>query len=343
MAANITSAALFRTVGKYQPTLLVDEADTFLSEHEELRGIINSGHRRASAFAVRCCGDEQEPKTFSTWAPKAIAAIGRLPETIQDRSIMIPMRRRAPGETAKRFRRDRLEGELRRIQSQCVRWIKDNLDSLRTFDPEEVSFLDDRQQDSWRPLFAIAEVAGGAWPNLARDSARRLSEKGAEGETSLRVQALADLRDLFEREKREKPEKDCQLSSLDIVKALAEMEDRPWAEYGKQKKSITQWQLASLLRPFGIRPKQFRKEEKTRGYKLEDCQDSFSRYLGDFDSVHPVQPATDAGFQAKTDPVQQETCTESSLAASDTKERCVPLVPDRKGGIGLVAEVEEVI
>lgn len=75
--SNITSAALFRAVEKWRPTLLIDEADSFLRDNEDLRGILNSGHVRTTAFVIRTVGDEHEPKTFSTWGPKAIALIGK--------------------------------------------------------------------------------------------------------------------------------------------------------------------------------------------------------------------------------------------------------------------------
>jgi putative DNA primase/helicase len=80
-ASNITAAALFRAIEKWQPTLLIDEAGTFLKHSEELRGIINSGHTRDMAFVVRTVGDEHEPRRFSTWAPKVIAQIGNVPGT----------------------------------------------------------------------------------------------------------------------------------------------------------------------------------------------------------------------------------------------------------------------
>ena len=66
-ASNISSAAVFRVVEAHAPTLLLDEADTFMKENEELRGVVNSGHTRQSAFVIRTVGDEHEPKRFSTW------------------------------------------------------------------------------------------------------------------------------------------------------------------------------------------------------------------------------------------------------------------------------------
>lgn len=87
--SSITAAALFRAVEKWRPTLLIDEADSFLGDKEELRGVLNSGHSRSGAFVIRTVGKDFEPRRFSTWAPKAIAMIGKLPGTLADRSIRI--------------------------------------------------------------------------------------------------------------------------------------------------------------------------------------------------------------------------------------------------------------
>jgi putative DNA primase/helicase len=106
LSSNITAASLLRVVDKYSPTLLADETDSFLRDKEELRGILNSGHTRDAAYAVRTVGDEHEPHRFSTWAAKAVAMIRKLPNTLADRSIVIPIRRRTRGEQVERLRLD---------------------------------------------------------------------------------------------------------------------------------------------------------------------------------------------------------------------------------------------
>ena len=192
-ASNITPAALFRAVERFRPTLIIDEADTFLREREELRGILNSGHTHETAFVVRTVGDEHEPRAFSTWSPKAIALIGRLPSTLEDRAIPIPMKRKAPGEEVERLRLDRIAESLSDIRSQAMRWAQDCTERLRQADPEVPAGLHDRAADNWRPLLAIADDAGGAWPAKARTAAADLSGAG-DGDASARVQLLSDIR-----------------------------------------------------------------------------------------------------------------------------------------------------
>ncbi|MCZ6732742.1 MAG: toprim domain-containing protein, partial [Gammaproteobacteria bacterium] len=133
-ASNLTVATLFRAIEQYRPTLLVDEADTFLRDNEELRGILNSGHTRNGACVLRTVGDAHELRTFSTWGPKAIALIGNISPTLQDRSIVIQMRRKRPDDTVERFRLDRTN-ELKEVARRCARWAVDNMGELRGADP----------------------------------------------------------------------------------------------------------------------------------------------------------------------------------------------------------------
>jgi putative DNA primase/helicase len=117
--SNITPAALFRAIEEYKPTLLIDEADTFLKQSDDLRGILNSGHTRSTAFVLRTIGDDHAPKAFNTWGAKAIALIGKLPDTLHDRSIVIPLKRKLTHEKTERlFRTDYNFDQIKRKLSR---------------------------------------------------------------------------------------------------------------------------------------------------------------------------------------------------------------------------------
>ena len=269
--ANITVAALYRTVEQYAPTLIVDEADTFLLTNLALRGIINSGHTRATAFVIRTAG--HEPRLFATWGARMIALIGRLPATLEDRAIVLPMRRRAPDETVDRIRRTALRRELDPLRHRAVRWVADHLAALRAADPAVPTELDDRQADNWRPLLAIADEAGGAWATRARAAARTLSRSVVEADTAAPVQLLADLRSLFATTAAAK------LATATIIRYLATLADRPWAD-DAQSEPITPRHLARLLEGFKINARQIRQGRVTRkGYVRADFTDAFRRYL----------------------------------------------------------------
>lgn len=271
-AANIRSAALFRTIELASPTFLIDEADTFLGESEEMRGVLNSGHSRASAYVIRCVGDDSEPRLFGTWGAVVIAAIGKLPGTLMDRSIEIALRRRRPDEKVERLRLDRAE-HLDRMARMVARWAADNCDQLLDADPDVPAALHDRAADNWRPLLAIADAAGGEWSERARKAALSLSGAEEGEDASVSVLLLGDLRSLFEDRDTDR------LSSSEICEALARMEDRPWPEW-KVGRPMTARQLARVLTPFKIGPKQVRfASGTTSGYHRDQFSDAWGRYL----------------------------------------------------------------
>lgn len=123
---RVTSAVLVRKIDRDMPTLLLDESDAaFKGENEyaeALRGILNNGHRRGAVVSLCVkAGGDFDLRDFSVFGPKAIAGIGKLPDTITDRSIRIELRRRAPGEHVGRFRyRDVMEqaGPMRRFRPE---------------------------------------------------------------------------------------------------------------------------------------------------------------------------------------------------------------------------------
>lgn len=269
-AANISAAAVFRTVEALQPTLLVDEADTFLGKHDDLRGVINSGHSKDGAV-VKVDGEDNEPRVFATFAATAIAAIGHLPGTIEDRSIIIQMKRKKASEKVIRLRGDQTP-DLDDLSRQCRRWVDDHMVALRASDAEPPAALSDRAADGWRPLNCIAELAGGEWPDLARQASVALMS--VDDEESIRVMLLKDIKAIFDAQAVDR------LSSEAIVDDLRQMEERPWDEYGKARKPITKNKLADLLKPFGVRPGKVRIGSLTpNGYRLEQFRDAFERYL----------------------------------------------------------------
>jgi len=284
--AGISAAAVFRTVELVRPTLLIDEADTFLQHNDELRGVLNSGHRRGGNV-VRLVGDAHEPRQFSTHTPVGIAMIGKLPGTLSDRSIPIRLRRRRSDEAVQSFRCDQSE-DLRRLSGMAARWASDNEAAVRDADPDMDGLLN-RDADNWRPLLAIADTVGGHWPAWAREAARALVSIGAADDESTGAMLLADIRSAFET-------KDCQrMSSEDLVAYLHNCEGRPWPEFGKSGKPISKAQLARLLRPFRISPGNIRLGDgrTPKGYQHKDFEDAFRRYIdpqGSFDPPHRHTP-----------------------------------------------------
>lgn len=272
-ASNITPAALFRSIDSWQPTLLIDEADTFMRENEELRGLINCGHTRDSAYIIRVVGDDHTPKTFFVWGAKALAGIGKLPDTMMDRSITLELRRKLAEENVERLRHADPQ-IFKRISSKLARFSQDYADKIRFAKPELPDVLNDRAQDNWEPLFAIAEIAGTEWLQLAQNAALKLSGEAIQPQ-SMGVELLSDIHEIYESRRVDR------FTSTDLIEALCKDDERPWVTYNRGK-PITPRQIASLLREFKIVSNTIRMGSITaKGYLYYQFADPFARYLSE--------------------------------------------------------------
>lgn len=308
-AASITPAAVFRSIEASRPSLLLDEADTFLGDNLELRGVLNSGHTRSTAFVIRTVGDGHEPRRFGTWCPMAIAAIGKLPGTLMDRSIVIAMRRRRPGEVIARLRVDRTP-ELDRLARMAARWAADHQAAFAEADPEVPAALNDRAADNWRPLLTIADTAGGSWPAQARAAALVLS--GDQEDDSAAVLLLADIRDLFAARATNR------LPSGEMSGALVALDDRPWSEW-RNCKPLTSNALARLLKPFGIVPGTIRigraESNTAKGYYRDAFEEAWDRYLPKAAAASTVTPSQ--GSKSAASGPSQTVTTEADVTVAN--------------------------
>ena len=279
---SITPAVLFRLVELSKPTLLLDEVDAALHDAEELRGLLNAGHKRG-ARAYRCEGDSNAVRGFNAFAPAALAGIGALPGTLHDRSVVIRLVRAKPGEVLERFDSRRTEAEAQ-LCRKLARWTGDNFAGLESADPVLPEGVFNRLADNWRPLFALADAAGGDWPCRAAAAFAALTSNEDLDAQGIGARLLADIAAVFAQCEADK------LPSAKLAEALASIEGRPWAEFGKSRKPISANQLANQLRKFALAPHGIRiteqqaqrweiKTETPRGYALADFKDAFERFL----------------------------------------------------------------
>ena len=353
-SANISPPALFRVIEEAEPTLLIDEADTFLQGNDEMRGILNAGYNRETAYVVRVgnetrnCergtqneehltltlsperrGDRDEHLTetlsparrgdedgsresrptlreggngsrlqrFSCWCPKVMAAIGRLPETLADRCIVIQMQRKSAQEQCARLKD--LDGT--EVRSKCARFVNDYEGQIKVGRPEMPNGLNDRAADIWEPLLVLADLAGGEWPRLAREAAQGLSGGMAESNVIglLLIHIFAEFR------KRASG----RMFSRDLVAELNAYGNRPWAE-GLKGERIDEYWLANQLRRYGVRPKTLWVQGvAAKGYVREDFEEVFRRYItpkdveeatGERESTNNQAPPRSRDSEART-------------------------------------------
>lgn len=290
---NLTTAVLFRLIDKDQPVLLADEYDAWIHDNEELRGLLNAGHKRG-ARAYRCEGDNHEVRGFNVFAPVVLAGIGNLPGTLHDRSIVIKLVRAKPGEVKTGFdsRRIQTETELCR---KLARWCGDYAKQIEASDPILPSRAFNRLADNWRPLFAIAEVAGGDWPQRVAHAFTLLTTQEDADAHGIGTMLLADVQAAFKDAAADR------MFSKSLVESLVAMSDRPWNEIrGKSQKPITENWLAHRLRGFGVSPKTLRiGSDRAKGYELQDFQDSFGRYLAELSNRDTVTSPENIGANSQ--------------------------------------------
>lgn len=278
-ASSISPAALYRSIEKYKPTLLLDEVDTFINDNDDLRGVLNAGYSRDNPFIIKCSGEDNEPVAFNAFAAKAVSGIGKIPPTIMDRSVALTLRRKLKNETTKRVR------ELPRettdtIKAKLARWSEDNLNAVAQARPELPNNINDRMQDNWEILLKVAMVLGNDWHSKALHACSNISNVEHD-EPTLNERLLADIKGVFE-----SAGNTDKISTSDLIAELCNIEESPWNEISRGK-PMTPAKLARHLKEYGIKSKNVRVkseftdtgEEVLKGYQLKDFQDAFKRYL----------------------------------------------------------------
>ncbi|WP_298439196.1 DUF3631 domain-containing protein [Geobacter sp.] len=268
--SSISPAALYRTIDAWCPTLLIDEADAFMKDNEELRGLLNSGHTRESAYVIRTVGDNFTPTKFNTWGAKALAGIGHVADTLMDRSVILELRRKMPHEEVDRIRHaePNLFADLR---SKLARFAEDYRDQVRQARPALPQSLNDRAQDNWEPLLAIALSAGNEWLQLGTVAALKLSDSETAAQT-VGTELLADIREIFGANRD-------RITTAELIRLLCADEEKPWATFNRGQ-AISPRQVAKRLKEYGILSHTIRLGiETAKGYTLEQFREAFSRYL----------------------------------------------------------------
>lgn len=327
-AVNISVAALFRQIGSSRPVLLADEADTYLGlrvakEHEELRGLVNAGHRRG-AVAYRCVGEpsKMQVQAFPAFCAVALAGIGDLPDTIIDRSIVLPARRRAPHEHVEQFRYRRVRPVGEGLRDRIAVWAEAHMQFLEDSEPEMPDGIVDRAADVWEPLLAIADAAGGEWPARARETARELNRKRAAADVSLGVLLLTDIRRIFSDLDGEK------ISTEDLIERLSKLEESPWGDL--RGKPIDARGIARRLRPFDVRPKQIRLSdtETRKGYERSDFVDTWTRYLAPLGKGETSETAVTEQVQGPGSVSQEGSVSDASETRTGNETATGPTTRD---------------
>ena len=250
--ASISAAALYRVVDSLKPTLLLDEVDATLAQKtdtaEALRGLLNAGNDRTSSRVLRCVGEDKEVVSFDAFGAKVLAGIGHIPDTMEDRAVIVELRRKLENEKVRRFSVLDDQGEFREIRQKLLRWAAEQGKGVGTARPQMPYGLNDRASDNWSPMLAIADLAGEEWGRRARSVALELSGGVRDDEQDIRFELLKDIRAVFNDE----GGGTCKaLTTSFLIEKLCELEEAPWATFCRGER-INPRGLGRILRPFGI-------------------------------------------------------------------------------------------
>jgi hypothetical protein len=292
---NLNPAPVFRMLSKRRITLLVDECDAIFGRrgkddaNEDLRALLNSGYKRGATIP-RCVGPNHDVQMFAVYCAAALAGLGDLPETILSRSIPIRMRRRSPSERVEPFRTRDHEPVGHELRDQFAAWAYAVAKSVGLARPTLPEGVVDRQAEVWEPLLAVAEAAGGPWPEAARQACRTFTAPQAQPVT-LGVRLLADLRTIFGAAPT--------LHTVTILERLCNPvnygldADAPWGDmYGKP---LSDRGLASTLRRYGVSSEKVKiGGQSLQGYRSEKLWDAWTRYLparsAEAEPPEPLEP-----------------------------------------------------
>jgi hypothetical protein len=273
-----SEASLFRTVDSGEYTIVMDEIEALRNRNNDrsqaVLSILNSGYKKG-AFVIRADGPRHETVRYATYCPKVLIGIGSIPDTVRDRSIVVPMRRKKAGDTVGRWLEKRakkqsepLRESLRAISQARRGEVLEVYENL-----PELTELSDRDEEIWQPLFAVCAVlAPDRLPELKKAAlALSGSKAAADVDDSLSLRLLADIGDLLEGFGENIP-------SAQLVTKLKDLPESPWGELGRE---LTANRLARMLRPFGVVSMSVRIGDKTpKGYRRGDLEEAISLYVG---------------------------------------------------------------
>lgn len=278
-AVNASSAALFRSISGDQgpPTILFDEVDTLFGpkarEHEEVRGVLNSGHRKG-ATSLRCVvkGKAVEIEAFPSYAPVALAGLGDLPDTLMTRSVVVRMRRRSPREKVEPFRHRVHSRQGHALRDEIAAWVAQAGESLARW-PDMPDGIEDRNADVWEALLAVADAAGADWPDRARVAAVALVAQLSERPLTLGIRLLGDVRDIFTKAGADR------MPTEVLLNNLQNLDEAPWGEL--RGKPLDARGLSRRLSQYEIKSRNIKVDgdRVVRGYTREDLHDAWERYL----------------------------------------------------------------
>lgn len=285
--SGVTPAAIFRMIRDLQPVIFVDEAESLSSEAANtMRALLNVGYRKGQT--IPRMGKHNTVEQWPAYCPKAFILIGDVYDTLRDRSIIAWMRRGTPRE---RFIRETALEEGAQLGDRLAELLGKSADHIGILREQAqkvymahagLSFLPDRDEEIWLPLFAICNVlAPDRIGELQRVAVDLATEKTQEARTHSDATMKQSEEDATNSEYAERLVRDLftvigdrkVLFTVDALPALMALPTGPWRKF--HGTGLTAIEMGSLLRLHGIAPRTVRiggrKENNTKkGYRRDE-------------------------------------------------------------------------
>jgi len=332
IAASVTASSVLRVVDHLHPTLLIDEADRVLhDQNSDLLAILNAGDRRATAYVERSVPTPDggwKAQRFSVWGSVAFAGIDELPPTQQDRSLVIQLQKALYRDIPDHLE-DGMSAELMLLKRKLATWAHALEDLSRPTLPDILTRQAGRAGDNWRVQFAIAQLAGGRWPDLIEQAALEAVKR--EVQLTVVQRLLESIWRVFERRKTDaaiqKADDRTRIPTPDLLAALVADEQEEWATANRGRAVTDYWlrgNLRHLLTPPGSQqwegPARGQKRGKhCRGYVKEQFEKAWERHLPTSFFANAFEPSGVSGVSGESQQFQSDQGAQASGGAGSIR------------------------
>jgi hypothetical protein len=257
-----TAPSFAQLASEQRATILVDEMDVLIgrgSGKADLRSLFNASYKKKTAIWSRA-GKPAVPIFAAVGFAGMGATFRSAPvlSALRSRTLVVEMVPGMPPESYRPRVHDPLADALR---AELGKWVGRNtsriIESLPDM-PEDLTA--GRAAELAEPLIMLAEIAGGHWPETARNAVQEvmLGRSAEPDALPLSSQLLADIAAVFGDAE--------QIGTVDLVEALCALPERPWATVWPSAVSAPK-DLAGMLEPLGVTPTRIRVDGvQVRGY-----------------------------------------------------------------------------
>jgi hypothetical protein len=320
-----TSAGIYRALSQAELTLCLDEVEFLRNDpFSPMMQVLDSSHHREDANILLTEPQKIGPpiaRELSTWAAMALACNGQLPGSLQSRSLVVVLMR-ALADDDHELLETRMTPELVGLRRELAAWAV-TIPALpipsRSEMPREIY---NRDGDNWRPIFAIARLAGDRW--LERIMEASLQALKTETLPSLTTRLLSSINLAFG----DNPQPNTWLDTGELIARLIAQETEEWGTINRGRPTDAYWlrtQLRGLLDPPGAqewwRTLADGRRQHHRGYFYNQFADAFRRYdqdeLGTFEpeethTAETLKSSSASGASGATREKPDETATFSA-------------------------------